>query len=307
MKKFLLKISVFLAFSVAVFGGAYAVYFARLRTMSFAISPENKIVFIGDSHIEIGVNETLIPGAFNFAKSGDPYFDQYFRLKRLLDDNPQISLVFVSATPHSLARYGDARIFGDWTMQNVIPSALPLYSAREWKMYFSREPVRMTKFIFGKPGVLAKNALNALASRREKMMGALGKRIVSTGENLERSVRVERGIIPGKKLHGNDSVGNAHQVEYLRKSVELVRERGAKIVFLNPPIYRAREFFDVAYFENVLKENFSDVEFWDYGDFPLPDNCRQDINHINFRGAEIFSRELAERIKREFVGVSAKS
>lgn len=264
--------------------------------MSFAIPQEKKIVFIGDSHIEIGVDETLIPGAYNFAKSGDPYFDQYFRLHRLFEDNPQISVVVISATPHSLARYGDARIFSDWTMQNVIPNALPLYSPREWKMYFGREPLRMVKFIFNKPKTLAKNTLSF---QREKTMGVLGKRVVSEGRNLERSIRVERGTLPGKRLHGDDAAGTTLQIEYLRKIVDLSRSRGAKIIFLNPPLYHAEEFFDVPYFESVLRENFPDVKFWDYGDFPIPDDCRQDINHLNRWGAEIFSRELAERMKRE--------
>lgn len=74
---------------------------------------------------------------------------------------------------------------------------------------------------------------------------------------------------------------------------------GARVVFLNLPIYRDEEFFDVPYFESLLSEKFSDVEFWDYADFPIPDDCRQGINPLNRWGAEIFSRELAERMKRE--------
>ena len=296
MKKFLLKLSLFLALCATAFVGAVAIYFVRLNTMSFALPEKTHIVFIGDSHIEVGVDERLIPGSFNFAKSGDPYFDQYFRLEKLLKDNPQITTVFITATPHSLARYGDARIFSNYTMQKVVVRAFPLYTEKEWRIYLENEPIRFFKFLFSHPLKLAKNALNP---SNKTLMGSLGHHVVSEGRNLEKSVKAQKDPNAKGQLHGDDSAGNARQVEYLRKIVDFTRSRGARIIFLNPPLYHGEEFFDVRYFENLLKENFSDVEFWDYADFPIPDDCRQDINHLNRWGAEIFSRELAERMIRE--------
>lgn len=296
MKKFLLKVCLFFGLCAAVIVGTYAAYFVRLRTMSFALPPDKKIVFIGDSHIEVGVNETLIPNAYNFAKGGDPYLDQLARLKRLLEDNPQVETIFITATPHSLARYGDQRIFSDFAMQKIVPTAFPLYSRRERDLYLKKDPLRLAKFLLKNPI----ETLSAALSWQRRAMAQLGSRKDLGGNNLARSIAVERGLRPGKKkLHGDDSCGTELEVAYLREIVELTRSRGARIIFLNPPLYRAEEFFDVAYFENLLKEKFSDVEFWDYADFPMPDDCRLDINHLNRWGAEIFSRELAERMKRE--------
>lgn len=297
MKIFLLKISLFFALCALAFGGAYGIRAVRLRTISFEIPKDKTVVFIGDSHIEIGVNPELIPCAYNFAKSGDPYFDQYCRLKRLLDDNPQISCVFVSATPHSVARYGDARIFSDWTLQNVVSFAFPIYGEDERAIYFSHVGAlkKLAKFTFLAPRALLGNALRP----REKLLAKLGAYCVSSRKNLDRSVAVERGLSQGKRLHGDDSAGNALQLEYLRKIIDLAREHGARVLLLNPPLYRSREFFDVEFFNETIAENFSDVEFWDYADFPVPDDCRQDINHLNCWGAEIFSKEIAARMARE--------
>ncbi len=130
-------------------------------------------------------------------------------------------------------------------------------------------------------------------------MDRLGNNRVSELRNLEKSIKKERDPNAVGRLHGDDSVGNVRQIEFLRKMVELSRSRGARVVFLNLPLYRDEVFFDVPYFKNLLKTEFSDVEFWDYADFPIPDDCRQDINHLNRWGAEIFSRELAARMKRE--------
>lgn len=296
MKKFLIKFVAFLAFCAVAFFGAWSLYFVRLNTISFEVSVDNEFLFIGDSHMETGIDEAQIPGAYNFAQSGDPYFDQFFRLERILEDNPQFKTVFITATPHSLSKYGDARIFGNYTMQNVVPNALPLYNAQIWKMYLENEPVRFAKFLLCEPLRLAKRVL---ISSRFALMKRLGARRISEARNLEKSIEKERNPNATGRLHGDDSAGTARQIEYLRKMVEFARSRGARVVFLNLPLYRDEEFFDVPYFKNLLKTEFSDVEFWDYADFPIPDDCRQDINHLNRWGAEIFSRELADRMKRE--------
>ena len=126
VKKFLLKLTFFFALCGLAFLAALALYFFRVNTLSFKIPQDKTVLFIGDSHMEVGIDGKLIPGSYNFAQSGDPYFDQYFRLVPLLDANPQIKTVFITATPHSLAKYGDARIFGDFTMQSVVSNAFPL-------------------------------------------------------------------------------------------------------------------------------------------------------------------------------------
>ena len=88
-------------------------------------------------------------------------------------------------------------------------------------------------------------------------------------------------------------------VTYLKRILELAQLYQIKPILVSMPLYRAENFFDMDTFYRVLKEEFPDVEFWDYSNFPLGDDCRQDINHLNRWGAEIFSRELAERMKRE--------
>lgn len=71
MKKFLIKFVAFLAFCAVAFVGAWSFYFVRLNTISFEVSVDNEFLFIGDSHMETGIDEAQIPGAYNFAQSGD--------------------------------------------------------------------------------------------------------------------------------------------------------------------------------------------------------------------------------------------
>ena len=297
MKKFLLKFVAFNVFCVFAFFCVLGMHFIRLNTISFEIPAEKTLLFIGDSHMETGIDEATIPGSFNFAQSGDPYFDQYFRLVKILKDNPQLKTVFITATPHSLAKYGDARIFGDYTMQNVVPYALPIYDTEIWKMYLTEAPRRFVTFLFSHPFSFAKSTV----SSRKGLMKKLGSRRMSEGQNLTKSIQKERDPNAVGRLHGDDTAGNARQIVYLRKMVEAVRAHGAEVIFLNLPLYSDEEFFDVPYFENLLNKKFPDVKFWDYADFPIPDDCRQDINHLNRWGAEIFSRELVKRLEQEGV------
>ncbi|MCR5183158.1 MAG: hypothetical protein K6B46_00460 [Opitutales bacterium] len=298
MKKFLLKLSLFFSACLLAFAGIYGTYFWRIRTLSFSLPRDKTIVFIGDSHIECGVDPALIPGAFNFAKSSDPYLDQYCRLKMLLKDNPQIKTIFITATPHSLARYGDERIWGKFTLRNVVTNALPLYGKEELKIYSQPQHIlKIIKFYLQNPIGFARKDTKS----REQLISQLGAYLPLDTKELQRSIAAEKGEIPGikSKFHGNEQYGNALQLKYLKKIIALAREHDCKIILLNPPIYHAREFLDVDYFETVMAEHFPDVEYWDYADFPVPDDCRRDINHLNRYGAPIFSKKLAERIREE--------
>lgn len=77
------------------------------------------------------------------------------------------------------------------------------------------------------------------------------------------------------------------------------KARNIRVIALNMPLYEPEKFYDMPYFYATFRRFFPDVEMWDYAHFPLPDEFRADINHINRRGAEVFSKELCARMRRE--------
>lgn len=288
MKNFILGVFGFFILTATALIFAFGIYCFRMHTMSFSVAPDVKILFVGDSQIEVGVDTAFIPGSYNFAKSGDNYINFYFRTKKIIEDNQQIKTLFITASPHSISRYGDDRIFSDFAMQNVFPRNAPFYGAEEWCLFFKRDVVSVLKNLIT-PFSLAKRAF---LDSDKKYMDGVGCPMISEGRNLKKSLK--KGIPKEYEFLGDEI-----SMKYLRTTVDFAKKQGVRVIFLNTPTYDSANYFDMEYFRKRVAEQFPDVELWDYATFEVSDDCRQDIGHLNKWGAVVFSKELAARMKRE--------
>lgn len=296
MKKFLINCGIFFGLAGTFLLVPTLIFFFRLRSISFKIPDDKTIVFCGDSHFTTGINPEIIPNSYNFSEHGDHYINQYLRLKKLLAENPQIKTVFVTCWPSSLAPTGDSRFFNNYGMQTRFVYNFPLYSSKEWALQLTHSPIRVFKFMFEKP----RNILGKAIESDEFLLSRLG-RDESTKNNTVRGLHKKTIEEMKAKMEREHSISsNSLQLEYLHKIVELVKKHNAKIIFINTPIRNAEIFYDIDFFEKLRSREFSNVEYWNYQEFSIPDdNCWRDFNHLNQWGAEIFSRELARRIEAE--------
>ncbi|MCD8284124.1 MAG: hypothetical protein LUD52_05330 [Opitutae bacterium] len=302
MKKFLLKslLAFAIIFVIVVLPNLLYSIIAPRRVAQFELPRDKTIIFIGDSHVERGVDDKFIPGGFNFSKSWESYLNIYPRLKKLLDKNPQITTVFIGVTPHSIRENADIRLYNNDTMY-LLCRNLGIYSMEELKhieidTYFG--------YLFTEKGF--KDGLDLfwglITKNSQEILKEMGCFDAVEGRNLQKDLVpevVHRRLYSEGDGEGHPPYGNEVQKKYLRKIVDMARAHGARVIFLNPPIYHVEEFFDVPYFENLLKTEFADVEFWDYVNFSVPEDCWQNENHINRWGAEILSKELARRMQEE--------
>ena len=289
MKKFLLKIVLFFALCALAFGSATSIYIFRARNFHFAFPPEKHVLFIGHSHIEVGIDPAIVPESINWAKSGNSYVSCSKRLSLALRDNPQIDTVFIAVAPHNFRKNVDGglgtRKDASWNAFDYFPYC----SLREFFKIYGMNGVRA---VLKNPIQLARSVL---LESREAAQKRLGGYLYHPRKSLE------------KDLHGGfekrysvlDHGGEGILYGYFRKMVDECRARNIRVIALNMPLYHANEFYDTAYFYKKFRELFPDVELWDYADFPISDDCRADINHLNCWGAEIFSKEIAERMAHE--------
>lgn len=290
MKKFIIRALLFVCLFVFVYTGLIVLNFFLVRNLSFQIGESKTVVVTGASQAAAAVDEKLIPHTFNTALSGDAYFNQVIRLRYILGKNPQVKTLLISVTPiNLLAESGDTGDFGlanENSMSRDIKLYYPLHSVEERGLYLEREPLLYFKNVLIHP-------LQVFNAQNDFFLSALGGYRSTSAKVLDRSVK--RWNYEILKNRGK----NLSQVRDLKRILELAQLCQIKPILVSMPLYRAENFFDMDTFYRVLKEEFPDVEFWDYSNFPLGDDCRQDINHLNRWGAEIFSRELAERMKRE--------
>ena len=60
-------------------------------------------VFLGDSHAMCAFNDSIIPNSFNTIRNSESYFQTYYKLKWILNANPQINNVILSYSPHNIS------------------------------------------------------------------------------------------------------------------------------------------------------------------------------------------------------------
>ena len=79
---------------------------------SYRLNGDIQTVFIGDSHIEMGIDDRLFPRSVNLAKSSDGYIYSYAKLKIILTTHPQIRRVLLGYSYHNLSSYFNTFIDG---------------------------------------------------------------------------------------------------------------------------------------------------------------------------------------------------
>ena len=117
MKSFLKKTLFFIC--LPLFG--IIVFIAALSCINYKIATsqhlDNSIttVFLGDSHIEQAINDTLLENCINLGQNSESLYFSYFRLKVLLESNPSIKVVCLGFSYHSLSSYYDKFIVGEFS------------------------------------------------------------------------------------------------------------------------------------------------------------------------------------------------
>lgn len=94
MKKFLLKTFAFIIVLLISIVAFWAIICSN-RVDSMRIPQNSNLVFLGNSHIECAINDSIVKNCFNFARSGDNLEHTYLKLKLIKQFNVQIDTVII--------------------------------------------------------------------------------------------------------------------------------------------------------------------------------------------------------------------
>ncbi len=272
---------------IAIISPMVAIF--QIRTYSYEIFEDKKILFIGDSYVGQGVDDAVIPHAFNYACSADTFLTGFLRLRLVVRDNPQIDTVFLSVTPYNLSKGADEMIFRPSLVGMKVPYYLPHFGVDEWKLFLERAPVDFLRAVFMSPTVYLRKS--KLQNRKYfKKLGHFNPRENKT---------LKKAIAGTMTLERDVSWTNDAQLIYLRKICDFCREKNLRLVFLSTPVYQAEKYTKLDDFYSLVKTKFSEFEFWDYTNYPMLDDEREDIGHLNAFGARTFAKVLAERLEKE--------
>ncbi|MGE3062075.1 MAG: hypothetical protein AB7T10_00345 [bacterium] len=255
-----------------------------------------KTLIMGDSHAQTALDPSLMKDAISLTYSNENYFFTYYKLKWALERGRNIENVIIGFSIHNLTdaqeRVIKERTFflehgflllDDYGKNIVKKKSSDLYN------YFK------LKYEFGAPmnfynnDLLLINFASDKEEFREKIWGGY-KKMSSANMTEEQKQKLI------KEKNTKDYISSPLMTEYLLKIVSLCEERKISLYLLNTPIHklyfeRYTEETVITFFKDIefLKENV-DFRYLDYQWFMQDDSFFYDGEHLNERGAEIFSR-----------------
>ena len=282
MKKFLKKLIGFSAIIILVFACAIIWRTYACRTLDFSF-PENKTeLFVGASQPYWAIDTTLIQSAINFSKAGEGYMYTYLKLKKLLEDNPHIKNVFIQCSPSDIVGNQDKTYFNDNEMGAFMPSFYSFYTAEEWLLYKNHKT-------------------QAIRSMYQKALrpGGLFVDKWDFGGQVSKKEGVKSKFDSNKARPKTALSPNPINIHYLHKILELCESHGTKLYAICFPAYKPEEYYDINEFNRIIKTEFPKLDFIDYTDFSVSDNERYDHYHLNWYGAQKFTKEIKQRFNIE--------
>ena len=269
-----------------------AAYFI-LSKASFAVPKDRNILIIGDSHTECAIDDSIFIRSFNISQSGTAYLYSYIKLRKILAENTHIDTVLVSFHGGSIQKSLDEWTIGDRCILNLIPKHISLVTTEELPVFINnptfysaviKSPVKhiraILKFIV-RHNITYKDLYigGYLKLDRDKLQQAIERSENNTVEATEYS---------------------DYQIDYLLRIADLCVKKGVELILFNTPTYNAEKYGNLQALNNFYNTYLIGTRYLDYSNFILPDYGYGDIGHLNFKGAEIFSKYFESNYKDIF-------
>lgn len=319
MKTFIKKIRLFILLALIFFGLITLVFNYHLEqeiNRAYQLKADTKILCLGDSHTECAINDSTFPVFENVAKSAETYFFTYFKLKRFLETekahnlkvicigfnffslNEKREKLFIDKQQSNIAYFfhqtylpvwrdlkNHPQNFGYKTKQNSITLLLQSYSFTLEKLKYY---IKHHKSPYPQ--------LSECRGRFLKLTESINdKKTESQLSRLKRAITVSASDeYRGSKLEEN----------MLRLMLDLAKKHEIPVVLITTPEHplqvKNTAQNEIDYHLNLiedLKREYG-IHFLNYNDMDLPHSYFFDFEHLNVKGANIFTPILLNDLKK---------
>ena len=240
-------------------------------------------LILGHSQTECGLDDSLIPNVKNLSQGGEAYFYTYQKAKKLLGENRNIKILYISFSNNQLSAEMDRWTFDDIHIDNAFPKYSAQIDSEDYRFLVSKN----LKAVFKAENRALWYNGKALFTHRDIVNNDWGGYLrveEAKVDSLRKGESAKQRPIPQRM---EISVVN---IKYLQKIIELCDSKHVKPVLIRMPLYP--DYFkslDEITFQTVRKQHFQGVEFHDFHDYPLQVSDYRDYHHLNFKGAQKFS------------------
>lgn len=296
MRRQILRSLTFVTLMVALYAGLYTlseVLVLRQGARLFSLPANVRILFVGDSAVECGIDDRLIPAAANVASSGEAYLYTYAKLRGLLRYNPQLKVVYLGYGIHNLdSRGAESHAYSCVDLDHRLPELGPIMGAGDkWRLFLHNPG----GFVLATRLEIVANA-ELLRGRSPRARGLW--RMGGYRPNERQDIAADQRHLAAQSGAFRPA---ASQIEYLRRIADLCRQRSVTLILLNTPKHPLRNAYDdgiaARYWQSLALDQCR-AAVLDMSAYPLPESLFANLLHLNTRGAEVFSAILSNEVAR---------
>ncbi len=120
MRKFIYKILIFTTTLLVVNVLLFFRYdlCVKFNVNNFKLSPNITKLIVGDSHVQLALNEKYIPNSVNLSIASESYLYTYKKIKLITLSNPRIDTIFIGAGYHNFSSYYDNELYSQYAFNN---------------------------------------------------------------------------------------------------------------------------------------------------------------------------------------------
>lgn len=291
MKKFIKRLFLFSAIIIGFIFFDVCLQKALLyKDNNMKLANSINTLILGHSHVALGYNTRYINNTVNIGEQAELYVYSYYKLKKIVQNNPKIKRVFVEFTNNQINKKDmDRWLWEDKYLQ---------HSFKKYGVLLEGDAITL----------LYKNNTQGLITAFSKSLFDNIPRLYIPNKNIILKGQFGGYIPCDEQLKDNqvmrkrtlkDTKISFENIFYLKKIIEYCHMERIEITLVRSPMHKS---YDVSYNENkyeiILKTYFKNVKFIDNKDFPIPNNGFQDQEHLNSTGARIYSNYFNKQINQ---------
>lgn len=248
------------------------------------ISTEKKILVLGDSHTMTSINPKYFEACVNYSLPAEPIYLTYFKLKKIVRDNALLDKIIVGLGYHNFSEYNDKKFTKPQIANFLLNKTYAGISMSNIKQ------IELNIKIYLK--VLLKNIVIMPQTNHFDSFGYYSE---NEGVNVAKNC-IE--VIQRHYYNNDSAVAGISQLskDYLDSIIDFTSRNQLKLYLLNTPLkkeYRTRvpQIF-VENYNNCLNIYGIKHTTLDYSSFFASDSLFLDCDHLNTKGAKIFTKHL---------------
>lgn len=196
------------------------------KTKTFRVDNTIEEVFMGDSHVRYAVSDSLLNHSANMANSSESTYFSYYKLKQLLQSNPNIKTVYLGFSYHNISAYYDQYTYGRYS---VAPTYFYLLPIKEQLQMIKWSFKRLPSFLFNILKSGTKSWMNKIT-----FQGGFDNPFTNvSARETTMNERLNFQYYEDGKLHSFSHLNLA----YFDNIIALCNERNVKLIILNTPLH----------------------------------------------------------------------